>query len=679
MGEKSREKKERREGGFIAEKEVAGQNAVPIFWWIIFAGTILILFTPFIVSSKYFFPFVGPKSIYFLALSEIIFVAWLILMIFAPKYRPRFNVLTLAIILFLIISILSSVFGVDLSRSFWSKYERMSGLLMQFHLCGFFLVISSVFRKKEDWLKILGISVLAAVLMSFLSFYPKAMGEISSMTRGGATLGNSSFLGTYLLFNLFFAIYLFFSSEKFTKIFSFLGIFIIGIALVLSTARAALLSALVGLVLLFLLWLVFKHAGRVRLLGIFLSAVLFVSAIASVFLIARPGNFLHKAVSDNFIGETFGGRFVVWEGAWKSFLEKPWLGWGLENFEISFTKNYNPCMGTDKCGSDVWYDRAHNIIFDTLANTGILGFLSYLGIFVSAFLILWRQFSRQNITFWAAGILSVVLISYFVQNLTVFDMINSYAMFFLVLGLIGNIAANQDESSGQKRIPSMPAAAVILILFVFSFSNFVLKPLEADSYIIKSLGFPLGSQQRLDSYQKTLAISPIGKYQIRDFFDQSTLELIRGMTDSSNISAEGVKKELDFNIEEMKKTLKESPLDFRAYLKLGQTYNLYTVTLNISKLPQSEEVLQKAVELSPKNQQGYWALAQTEIYLGKLDKALSLAEKALDLEPRFKTSNLIVIQIAKMTGNQALAEEKANKALEINPAWESEINGILGK
>src|SRR4030042_6990554 len=167
MGKKSREKQEKKD--MPAEvKEYDGSSA-SILKKIIFVGTCLILFTPFVVSGKYFFPFVGVKSIYFMGLVEIILLAWLIMAIFNKKDRPRWNILLAALALFLLVQIISSALGVDFIRSFWSKYERMAGLLMQFHLFAFFLVVSSVFKKKAEWLRILGGSVSAAILMSFLS------------------------------------------------------------------------------------------------------------------------------------------------------------------------------------------------------------------------------------------------------------------------------------------------------------------------------------------------------------------------------------------------------------------------------------------------------------------------------------------------------------------------------
>jgi hypothetical protein len=159
----------------------------------------LILFTPLVLSSKFFFPFVGPKSLYFFAISEIIFFLWLILIFIDARYRPKINPLLVVLSIYLFIFILASIFGVNFSYSFWSKYERMTGILMHLHLFAFFLVLSSTF-KEEDFKKFFGFSIFVAILASWI-----ALANLKNPTmRGGGTIGNESFLGTYLLFNVFF-------------------------------------------------------------------------------------------------------------------------------------------------------------------------------------------------------------------------------------------------------------------------------------------------------------------------------------------------------------------------------------------------------------------------------------------------------------------------------------------
>jgi putative inorganic carbon (HCO3(-)) transporter len=681
MGKRSREKRERREkresGEIVSEKEKLEIRPVAICKGIILFGTGLSLFAPLFVSGQFFFPFVGPKSLYFMGLVELIFAAWLILIILAPQYRPKLNILLIAIILFVAVLILSTLFGADISRSFWSKYERMTGLLMWFHLLAFFLVISSTFKKESDWFKIFGVSIFAAILVSLISLIVKANPSAAGMlaaSRGGATIGNSSFMGTYLLFNLFLALYLILKTTGGLRIYSGISLVIISLALFLSDARAAILSVLGGLVLLFLLWLIFYQKGSLKFAGISLLLIFAIGVLGLMYFSSQPGSFVYQ----KFVQMASKSRLVVWEIAWKGFLEKPWLGWGPENFELAFTKYFDPRLGLPEYGGEVWFDKAHNIVMDTLVATGIIGFLTYLGIFLASFYILWKKFFQKRFNFCLTSIFSVTLISYSVQNLTVFDMVNSYLIFFLVLGFIGSIRSTREETIPSKKVSSLKTLmiGIILILFAFSFFEFVLQPLKTDAYVIQAIRSP-DSAQRLILYKKTLETSPVGKYQIREFFADSVINFFFNKT-AQRTARENIIGEFDFVSKELEKSIKESPLDYRAYLKLGQVYNAWS-NFDPTKVSQVEEVLNQARELSPRNQQTYWALAQTKIQQGDIKEALSLAEKAVELEPNLERSHIIVIRIAQWLGDSELAERKIKEALSINPAWEKDLNEILNK
>ena len=677
MGKKSRGKKEKREEDEIKTVEQRKPHfCLKIIQW----GIYLILFTPLIINSKFFFPFVGPKSLYFMGLLEIILAAWIVLIVFRPKYRPTFNSLLATLIIFLAVFVLSSILGADLSRSFWSKFERMTGLLMQFHLFAFFLVLSSTFKEKKDynpptallegtWLKIFGVSVFTAVLMSVLSLLPEiGLKNFLLTARGGATIGNTSFLATYLLFNLFLAIYLFFNTKAGFKIFSAISTIIITLGLFLSTGKAAIISFILGIFLLFLLWLIFSKTGKLRKVGIALLVLFCVLGLTLLILALHPQNFLHQTLTDKFGG----ARFVVWEIGFKGWQERPWLGWGPENFEFVFAKHFNPCLFLSECGGEVWFDRAHNVLFDTLVSSGIIGFLSYLSVFIGAIYILWTKYLREKIiNFWTAGIFTVLLFAYFLQNLTVFDMINSYMMFFLVLGFIGSLASaptNLETKPQRKSLtPNQWVTAFLLIFVIFSFFKFTIQPLMTDRYVIKAMQSPT-PKERLLYYEKTLNISSLGKYQIRIFLADQLIRLSRQEA-VQKIPREDLQREFDFLASELEKSIEEIPLDFHSYLKLSELYNAY-ILFDRGKLSRTEEILKKAIELSPKNQQAYWGLAQTRVLQGNTQEAISLSEKALYLEPKVLRSWQILIRVLEIAGQEDLAKEKVKEALKINPDWQ---------
>jgi O-antigen ligase len=645
----------------------------------------LILFTPLILSSKFFFPFVGPKSLYFFAISEIIFFLWLILIFIDPRYRPKMNALLIVLSIYLFIFILASIFGVNFSYSFWSKYERMTGVLMHLHLFAFFLVLSSTF-KEDDFKKIFGFSVFVAILVSWV-----ALANLKNQTmRGGGTIGNESFLGTYLLFNVFFALYLFFKTrdDQFLMTLSLISFLFLTFSLLMigvnlenlsfsqsllpllftQGARAAKISFYGGLILLFFLWLVVSKKKILKVFGSFflLSSLVF-SAFVFYSLLTQPEGFFRKFIERE-IG-SFGGRIPVWQGAWKGFLERPLLGWGPENFEFSFIKYYNPCMPTSECGGEIWYDRAHNIVFDTLVSTGILGMVFYLLIFVAIFYILWKNFLKKKTDFFATGIFTSLFIAYFVQNLTVFDMVSSFMVFFLSLSFVASFEKEFEKREIKKLNPLY--LVFVLILFFVSFYEFVILPTLADGYVILAIREKVGTPERLKYFQKTLSTSPLGKFQIRQFFAENEMANL----DLKNLN-ENVKKEIEFLIEELKKSTKESPLDFRSFLRLGDLYNIYAF-FDPAKVKEGEEILRKAIEISPNNQQGYWSLAQNLIYQGRIDEAISLAQKAVDLEPKFKNSHLILMRVLKIAGKENLAKQKFEEVIKINPNWKEDLRKIL--
>ena len=625
-------------------------------------GTYLILFTPLFISSMFFFPFVGPKSLYFMGLSEIIFFAWLFLITFDPRFRPRLNKILVALTLFLIVLIISSIRGVDPFYSFWSKYERMTGILMMLHLFCFFLVTSSTFEI-DDWKRIFAVSIFVGAVIGII-----ASTSTNPNMRGGGTIGNDSFLGTYLIFNLFLALYLILRNEF--RIYSLICFFMMFLSLFTSGARAAKLSFLGGALLLSFLWLIFNKKGKFKVLGVFLLAITVISAIYFAFSAIQPESFVRKKIIEKVVGETFGGRFIVWQRAWENFLERPFFGWGPENFEFAFTKNYDSCLGTPRCGADLWYDRAHNIIFDTLVVSGAFGMATYVGIFIAVFYVLWKNYFRKEFDFWTVGIFTVLLISYSVQNLTVFDMISSYMMFFLILGFV---AKKEEVLESEIKLVNPFYLIPIVILFSLSFWEFCILPFRADAYVISAVKTEPFSEERLQLYKKALSMSPIGLYQVREFF---TEESLKSLSRTENVPKEKIINEFDFLAQELEKSVKKSPLNFRSCLKLGQLYNFYP-RLGASRIKEAERVLEKAIKLSPNNQQGYWSLAQTRLYQGKLNEALSLAEKAVELEPKLERSHIIVLEIAKMINDPVLIDRKMKEALEINPAWEKDLKQIL--
>jgi O-antigen ligase len=127
-------------------------------------------------------------------------------------------------------------------------------------------------------------------------------------------------------------------------------------------------------------------------------------------------------------------RFWTWGSAWKGFLDRPIFGWGPENFTRVFdkyfdTRHYNPNQSTE-----TWFDRAHSVVFDYLAETGIVGLAAYLGLIT---LLVITALSLPYAPLLVAFAVALP-VAYFVQGLVLFDVLATYLNLFLVAAFFVN-------------------------------------------------------------------------------------------------------------------------------------------------------------------------------------------------------------------------------------------------
>ncbi|PIS31899.1 MAG: hypothetical protein COT41_00495, partial [Candidatus Portnoybacteria bacterium CG08_land_8_20_14_0_20_40_83] len=115
------------------------------------------------------------------------------------------------------IVILASIFGVNFGLSFWSAYERMTGIVTLLHYFVFFLVLCSVLKTKKDWLLVFDFFIIASLLLSFFALGQK-LGIKSFLLAGqgrvSSTFGNPAYFAAWLLFILFFIAFMFFQKQS---------------------------------------------------------------------------------------------------------------------------------------------------------------------------------------------------------------------------------------------------------------------------------------------------------------------------------------------------------------------------------------------------------------------------------------------------------------------------------
>ena len=366
--------------------------------------------------------------------------------------------LVIAVSIFTAIFILAGFFGINPSNSFWSNFERGEGGLQILHLWLFFILISVLFREERDWRRLFGwaitggvISALYGVLAGFnsLGFLGPRFGETGFRFSG--SIGNSAYFAILSLFLMFYSLYLMRDKiQSGQNIFSkwvwpsFLVLFFL-VASVSAATRGAFLG-LVAAVVVFLGYFVYSHrAWRKWLIVAGVAILIFVGVMVkyqdSPFVKSLP--VISRLSTISFSVETFSTRAIMWKIALDGFKERPILGWGPENFLKVFDTRFDISYFNPTEGFGAWFDRAHSVYFDYLVETGILGLLSFLGIFIVLFwqiiktIIKTPKENRTGSFSFTIAFLISLPVAYLIQGIVLFDVLSTYIQIFLFLAFAG--------------------------------------------------------------------------------------------------------------------------------------------------------------------------------------------------------------------------------------------------
>ncbi|MDP2652382.1 MAG: O-antigen ligase family protein, partial [bacterium] len=572
--------------------------------WVALGALFLIPFTPLIVSSSYFFPFITGKAFYFRILVEIAVVAWVALATLDKAYRPRFSWVGAAVVGFVVWMFIADAFALNATKAFWSNFERMEGWVLLAHLLGLFFAMSAVLRvdlpagkagkKWRAWfITSLGVSLVIS------GYALLQMGGAFAIHQGAsridATLGNSAYLAIYFLFSVCIALWLALTEKRAWLKWMFIALAVLETVLIFFTeTRGTIIGLTIALAL--AAFLTALTAGK-QMRRIAAGAFALLLILSGSFYLARNSSFVQNnhvlqrvasiSLSD---GQT---RFTIWKMAFQGVLERPLTGWGQEGFNYIFNKYYDPSLYKQ----EPWFDRAHNAFIDWLTAGGIPAFLLYLSLFGSAILLLWKssELSRPE-----RIALTAALVGYAVHNLFVFDNVYSYVYFFAILALI-----DSQVSKPIARFEQMPeldavdgTTYVIPIAAVVGFALFwfVNVPgMQTATKLITAISPSENVLNNLAVFEELLKNPPFAAQEVRE----QLVSFAAGVAQSSQVSNENKQKIASFAVSEMQKQVAAYPLDAREHNQLSFAYRIVGDNANALK------EMQTALLLSP-NKEQFW-------------------------------------------------------------------------
>ena len=640
-------------------------------------GVFIILFLPLYVNPNFLFPLVFPRTAIFRLIIEFCLIGYILRLALNPKFRPKRAILTWLLSTFVLMMIISSVFGVNFYRSFWSSIERTEGILTWLHYLAFFIILIGIFKTKAEWQQLLNVVLISSFFQTLyalaqlfnLSPALKTAGE-----RLGGAIGNPSFLAAYLIFIIFLAAYLFFQTQIKGQKILYAGLMIIDLLIIWQTQTRGAVIALIfgGLFILFSAFLKTKKIAlkiSAAVLLIFMAMTFFYLYLNRSQPWAQNLTTVNRLINISPTDVTPQNRLLVWQVGGQAFLARPIFGWGWENFNAAFNQHFNPALARD-IGSQPWYDRAHNVIVEVGVTTGLVGLITYLLIIIFAVKKIWEK----KLEFKTNLILTTLILTYLAQNIFVFDTLNSYLLFFLTLAFIQtrpNFEKNEKlETLGKNQLRSWHIILLMVALIIFGSLGywFNVRPALANHYTVAAVTKDKTNPILIkNDFVKAFNYSNPAQSELRFILVQAT----RDRVNLSGINQETLPL-INFAINEMKKNISTTPYEIQNYLLLGELY-LATNQLNPNYLIAAEEISQKALAISPKRYQTLTLLGRIKMSQAKFDEGIAYFQKAIDLNPKFAEAHWN-LAIAYILSRQAdLAYQSLEKTLALGfPVYQPE-------
>ena len=608
--------------------ENQGVVAKQIARWVALGALFLVTLVPLIVANSFFFPFITGKAFFFRILVEIAFAAWVLLAFLDAEYRPRFSWIGVVAIAFVAWMGIADLFALNVTKAFWSNFERMEGWVLLIHLLGFFFAASSVLRVEKRWrswfLASLAVSVVVSIhaLLQLAGAMPIHQGS----TRIDSSFGNSAYFAIYLLFNVFIAGWLALTEKRAWLKWSLVALAVLEGVLVFFTETRGTVLGLTGALVLAGLLTAFTAGKRARRIGAWGAAV--VILLAGGFYLARDSSF----VQGNHVLERIASislrdgatRFTIWGMAFEGIAERPIVGWGQEGFNYVFNQFYKPSLYQQ----EPWFDRAHDVFIDWLVEGGIPAFVLYLALYGSLITLLW---TRSELSRAERIALTAAVAGYACHNLFVFDNLYSYIYFFAILAFVDSqvgrpcarLGAAPELSEQNGMAYGLPLAALLAALLIWSVN---VPGMNAATELITAITPSSGPEAELATFEDLVKHPAFAAQEVRE----QLVSFASSLSQDTQAPTALKQAAATLAVTQMQKQVAAYPQDARERLQLAYAY--HAAGDSASALTEIEA----ALKLSPGKESIWIQAGATEWDLGDVQAAAADFDKAYALGPEFQ-------------------------------------------
>ncbi|MBN2884579.1 O-antigen ligase family protein [Patescibacteria group bacterium] len=366
------------------------------------------------LSMSFFFPIYSPftliKFFWLQLLGTIILLANLIIfkknLLSVASYQ-RFIAGLAPLVLFLLGWSILSLFSVNLSQTWLGSYDRKMGLVFYYFLSVYFAYIVYYFsnfnfkekiRNVMTWsratarlsflMMVSGSVVAIYACLQFIGYDFAQWQEGQLLGRAISTLGQPNFLASLLLLTVPLSILVLVKTKKILFLsLSLIAVILQFLALLMSGSRAAWLAIAVVAVLVLIV-----ETWRQRHFKILWLIPLFLIFLVTTAYFVSPVR-LQSLV--NFNAGSIALRRSFYQAAGRVIPNNIWTGIGLENGGEVIVGQYQQDWGIFM-KVDAYTDKVHNSVLDVIIQTGIIGLIFWLFLYIFWAWQCWRLWLKPQ-------------------------------------------------------------------------------------------------------------------------------------------------------------------------------------------------------------------------------------------------------------------------------------------
>ena len=628
---------------------------------------VLFFFTPLILWPFTSEVFEFNKMIFVYLMTTLIASAWAIKSISNKRFEIAKTPLDIPILLFLTSQIISTIISINPHTSLWGYYSRFhGGLVSTISYTILYYALVTHFSNQAKAIK----NLLTAILSSaaLVSIYgvlehfgiDKNVWVQDVQNRVFSTLGQPNWLSAFLVAVLPISLFQTIKSKNTSHRLTYAGLSLLYLtAIIFTKSQSGIGATFVILLLFFIISSIQSKKSWLLLTLIPLIAIILLLKGPSVQRTLSSLNKINPFYSNTIaiiqeenktrIGgsDSMAIRRVVWEGAIKLGLQRPFFGTGVETFGYSYYW-VRPAAHNLTSEADFLYNKAHNEYLNFLATTGFIGLATYLLLIVlilNIYLKNWNKTESNISQPLFLGFISILITNYFG-----FSVVNIALFFFLYPAIV--LASNDQTKILDRKLKLDDTLGYFLIFCISIWLLLGLRRMWA-----ADIAYNKGKQS-LEESQKAVKLNPhepIYYAQLGSINALVATQVIAPQiaelpaSTSADIRKQAnsfLEQYVNSALDNIKKAQQLNPYNLNIIKTKAKT-EITLASINPQLYQDALNSLLKATELSPTESSNYQNVGILYQNMGNVDMAKMAFQRAIELNPKSQTAKEYLEKLTK--------------------------------